>query len=279
MIIVNKIINKLKDSRVKSMDIDSSDVVVAHRKILKDKKILQELFYSFYNNCRKFDEKFFDSCDGKRLEIGSGSSIIKDVFPDIITSDIKKLPFVDVVCRAEEMPFHDNELRAIYAINVFHHIPNPRAFFREALRVLQPGGGIILIEPWYGPIARRLFSNLHETEGFYPDAPNWEANHQTGPMSNANQALSYIVFNRDREKFVEEFPELEIVVTKPHTHLWYVLSGGVNFKQLVPDVFIPVVKFFERVLSPLNKWISLQHTIVLRKKSYTNNSLSNPPYR
>ena len=117
--------------------------------------------------------KYFDDCQGgARLEIGSGTGVISEVFPDVITSDMKLLPFIDLVLDAEELPFADNSLRAVFAINVFHHLPNPRAFFAEMLRVLRPGGGVVLIEPFYGPIASWVFKGLHQSEAFEPDVPN-----------------------------------------------------------------------------------------------------------
>ena len=96
------------------------------------------------------------------------------------------------------------------------------------------GGGIIMIEPYYGPLARFLFKRLHSSEGYETNVPTWESEANMGAMSNANQALSYVVFAKDREIFEQEFPELELLVDRPHTHLRYLLSGGVNFRQLVP---------------------------------------------
>lgn len=183
----------------------------------------------------------------------------------MLASDIKALPFVDLVVNGEQMPFADSSLRAVYAINTFHHINDPRAFFRELMRVLQPGGGAIMIEPFHGPVARQLFKRLHTTEGFDEDVPIWEAPEDAGPFTKANQALSYVVFTRDRDMFEREFPELRIVVDRPHTHMWYLLSGGVNFRQLVPDAALPLVRFAERVLKPLNPFLALQHTIVIQK--------------
>ncbi|HKO96200.1 MAG TPA: class I SAM-dependent methyltransferase [Pyrinomonadaceae bacterium] len=256
----------LIDPTVKAHDVDSPEFSMAHRKIVQRKPILRQLFESFYRDCRTMDLRHFDDCPGRRLEIGSGAGIISDVYPDVITSDIKVLPFIDIVLSADKLPFDDNSLRAIYAVNVFHHLPSPRAFFAEALRVLHPGGGVVLIEPFYGPVASWMFKNLHKSEGFEPDDPSWEASGNTGPFSNANQALSYIVFKRDRRTFEKEFPGLEIVGERPHTHVWYVVSGGVNFRQLVPNELTWLAKLAEGTLAPFNRWIALQQTIVLRKK-------------
>jgi SAM-dependent methyltransferase len=256
----------LAEPEAKTLDINSVDVSVAHRRVLQKKKMLRELFGGFYRRCRAADERYFGRTPGNRLEIGSGSSIIKEFYPDVMTSDIKPLPFVDLVAPAEQLPFVDASLRAIYGINVFHHFPDPGAFFRELLRVVHPGGGAVLIEPYYGPVARVLFARLHAEEGFDADMPGWRNTQQQGPCSRVNQALSYIVFRRDYHEFCRDYPELELVLDQPHTHLMYFLSGGVNFRQLGPDFATPLVQAAETVLSPLNRWIALQHMLVLRRR-------------
>ena len=257
--------NRLKEPATRPLDHNSNDMSLVHREVLRSKRLLRNLFANFYRRCRTADVRYFGDTPGLRLELGSGSSIIKDFYPDVLTSDIKALPFVDRVVDAQAMPFENGTLRAIYGINLFHHLPSPRDFFREAIRVLAPGGGVVLIEPYHGALARWLFPRLHDSERFDPLVPDWENNDQVGPCLNANQALSYVIFKRDRKRYNDEFPELPVVFNQPHTHLAYFLSGGVNFRQLIPDMLCGLVGMGEFVLSPLNRSISLQHTIVLRK--------------
>jgi hypothetical protein len=257
----------LIEPRVRGLDPDAPGVTLAHRQVVLHKHMLRVLFEGFYRECRAADQQLFGHCPGRRVEIGSGSSFIKQLFPDIITSDIKRLPFTDVVFRAEQMPFADNSLRAIYGINVFHHLPAPRVFFHEAQRVLHTRGGIVLIEPYCSTLGGWLFPRLHAAERFDPTASGWNTAAARGPASGANQALSYIVFTRDRAQFEREFPQLEIVLDRPHTHLLYLLSGGVNFRQLVPDRATTLVQVLQALLAPANRWIALQHTIVLRKRA------------
>jgi SAM-dependent methyltransferase len=256
----------LTEPAVRDLDPDSATFTAAHREVLRKKALLRRLFEGFYRSCRGLDRRHFGTSPGARIEIGSGSSFFKEIYPDVVTSDIKPLPFVDLVARAEHLPFQTDSVRAIYGINVFHHLPNPRAFLREVLRVLHPGGGVVLIEPYYGPFARFLFKRLHATERFDMQVPGWEDGGIGGPLSNANQALSYIVFARDREILRREFPQLDVVVDRPHTHVLYLLSGGVNFRQLVPAWCGAALVCAERVLTPLNHLLAIQHTIVLRKR-------------
>ena len=87
-----------------------------------------------------------------------------------------------------------------------------------------------------------------------------------GPMNGANQALSYIVFVRDREEFMRKYPSLEIIYQAPiGNYLKYLCSGRLNLRQLLPDHFIASIGWAEKMLSPLNRWIALHHVIVLRK--------------
>ena len=116
-------------------------------------------------------------------------------------------------------------------------------------------------------VATFLFKRLFRTEGFDKNFPLWETP-VLGPMNGANQALSYIIFVRDRDDFEREYPTLEIVHQELcQNHFKYLISGGLNFRQLLPTwMGRPVVNFFQQVLSPFNRWTSLHHVIVIRKK-------------
>ena len=255
----------LREPALRQLSVDEVDFTVRHREILSRKPVLRGLFTDYYIQCRTLDDRHFGNTEGLRLEIGAGSSLMKETYPDVILSDIKSIPFIDLVAAADCLPFNDATIRVVYAINMFHHLPNVHDFFREMLRVLRPGGGIILVEPYYGVFARWLFRRLHESETFDEKMPTWQYCREVGVMSDANQALSYIVFVRDRRKFEELYPELELCDMRPHTHLRYLCSGGLNYRTLVPHKFEGVLKLAEALFAPLNPWLSIQQTIVLRK--------------
>ncbi len=255
----------LAEPRIQGIDLDSSELLVVQRKMLEEKKMLQSVFNDFYKTCRKMDEKHF-SGDGLRVEIGAGVSRFKDLYPDILSTDIKPAEHLDQVVDAQKMPFEEASVRSIYAINCFHHIPQPELFFKELNRVLSPGGGCVIIDPYYGPLASKVFKSLFDSETFDKAQKGWNLEQAT-IMHGANQALSYIVFIRDKGKFQKEFSELEIVEKKTlGTTLRYFLSGGVNFKQLLPDFSIPAIKSVEKLLSPLEHFYAMNHVVVLRKK-------------
>src|ERR1035437_5483146 len=115
-----------------------------HREIILSKPFLKKLYAEWY---KSFIDEIPTLPEGKILEIGSGSGFLKEMYPEAITSDIQKLPFCDMTFSAEKIPFQNNELSAIFMINVLHHIPKCENFFSEAQRTLKPGGIIYMMEP------------------------------------------------------------------------------------------------------------------------------------
>ncbi|MBX9742861.1 MAG: class I SAM-dependent methyltransferase [Chthoniobacterales bacterium] len=258
--------NRLKDSRLINVNYDGEDRIRIHNEILCQKKMMQGVFEDFYQLCVTMADKYFCN-EGEELEIGSGVSFFKKIRPNLITSDIINAPHLNIILDAQNMSqIKDSSLRSIYAINVFHHFSDPRQFFSELLRVLKPGGGCVLVEPFYGLIAKKFYSNVHQSEHFNPFQKEWESTSDMGIMSNANQALSYIVFKRDREIFEKEYPTLNIVESNLlYNYLRYFFSGGINFKQLLPNISIPILKMCESLLRPFAHYTALHHIIAIKK--------------
>src|SRR5690554_2167629 len=196
---MNTLRQMLHDPRVQGVDADSPELVEVHRQILQDKPMMRAVFYQFYHALIEQRLRLLPA-QGAELEIGSGVSMFKDVHPALITTDIKTTPHVDRVLDAQDMDLEDNSVAALYGINCFHHFPRPRAFFYELQRVLKPGGGCLLIEPYHGPLASKMYSAVHANEHFNKTQQHWETQ-GLGPMTGANQALSYLVFERDEALF------------------------------------------------------------------------------
>lgn len=69
-----------------------------------------------------------------------------DLTPEMIEAARTKVaPGMEfVVGDAENLPFDEASFDAVLCSNSFHHYPNPAAFLAGALRVLRPGGRLIL---------------------------------------------------------------------------------------------------------------------------------------
>lgn len=254
----------LRDPLLDNMDVDGLNRLELHRKMLNRKRMLREVFTEFHHLFRRLDGRFL-SGKGIEVELGAGVSPMRDSYPEVLATDIVEDPHLDRAINAEAMDFADQSVRTIYGQNCFHHFPHPDKFLSELDRVLVPGGGAILLEPYYGPFATFLFKRLFSTEGFDKTYPSWETP-ATGPMNGANQALSYIVFIRDRAQFELKHPSLKIAHQQlAGNYLKYLFSGGLNFQQFLPDSFIGLIGLLEILISPLNRWIALHHVIVIRK--------------
>jgi ubiquinone/menaquinone biosynthesis C-methylase UbiE len=46
---------------------------------------------------------------------------------------------------AEALPFRRGSLTRVFCVNALHHFADPTAFFREAMKVLRPGGGLLTV--------------------------------------------------------------------------------------------------------------------------------------
>ena len=240
-------------------ELDDPRTTLAHRDIILGKPFLKRLYTDWY---KVFVHKTKQLPAGKHLEIGSGGGFLKLVAPEVITSDILPLPNVDQVFSAEEMPFAENELSSIVMLNVFHHIPRPYLFLQEAQRTLVKGGKIVMIEPANSTLGRFIYKRFHhepfdETGGREIKAGN--------PLSNSNQALPYIYFERDLEQFKKEFPLLRINEVRYHSPFLYALSGGVSRSALLPYVCYPLVKALEWLLQPFSKQLGLFCTVEIEK--------------
>ena len=240
-------------------DLDDPNASLAHRDIILKKPFLKRLYNDWY---LIFIIKSKEIKNGKYLEIGSGGGFLKDVFPEVITSDILTLPNVDLIFTAEEIPFKENELASIVMLNVFHHIPKPHLFLKEAQRTLIKGGKIIMTEPANSALARFIYKRFHH-EPF--DEKGQREIKAGNPLSNSNQALPYIYFERDLNLFKKDFPLLKINSINYHSPFSYIISGGVSRSAMLPFFMYNFVKGIEWLFSPFFKQIGLFCTIEIEK--------------
>jgi len=240
-------------------DLDDPRATLAHREIILHKPWLKRLYTDWYAT---FIAEFNRQPAALHLEIGAGGGFLKTLYPSVITSDILPLPHLDSVFSAESLPFANNELGSIVMLNVFHHIPRPCQFLQEAERTLATGGRIIMIEPANSRLSRFVFKRFHH-EPF--DEHGGREISAGNPLSNSNQALPYIYFERDLALFRQQFPQLRINHVHYHTPVAYVISGGLSRSALLPYWAYPLVQAVEYLLRPLGRTLGLFCTVEIEK--------------
>lgn len=97
----------------------------------------------------------------KLLDVGCGTGpmieLLQREFPDRFYTGVDLTPQMIKVAQeknlnhteflvgdSENLPFCDGVFDVVICTNSFHHYPNPKAFVKEASRVLKPGGILVL---------------------------------------------------------------------------------------------------------------------------------------
>ncbi len=224
------------------LDIDDPGTTLLRRQIVKTKPFLRSIYEEWY----RLIARAIPAGAEPVLELGAGAGFMKAVVPNLITSEVFPVEGIDMTMDAcAPWPFADQALRGVAMTNVLHHLPQVRLFLREATRCVKPGGVMVMIEPWNTAWARVVYRHLHH-EPFDEGAADWQFPAR-GPLSSANGALPWIVWQRDAAQFQKEFPAWHIEQITPLMPVAYLLSGGISLRALMPGWTYRVVRAIEKM--------------------------------
>jgi SAM-dependent methyltransferase len=233
----------------KNLELDDPRTTYVRRQIIQEKDFLHRIYQEWYSSL----SSCFHNPNKPILEIGSGAGFLSEHIPNLISSDIRRYPWLSLITDGHQLPFADDALHAIVMNNVFHHLPRIKDFFSEATRCIETGGLLAMIEPWVTQWSTLIYSKLHH-EPFNPQTKSWRFP-SSGPLSGANTALPWIIFERDRLRFEREYPQWEIKNIKLGMPFRYLISGGVSTRTLIPGCSFPFWRRLETLLDPwMHKW-------------------------
>jgi SAM-dependent methyltransferase len=244
----------------RGLDIDDPRTTHLRQKIIQQKGFLRRIYQEWYREI----VTALPAGQGAVLELGAGGGFMSDFIPDLITSELFYCYNSRVILDGLRLPFMTTSLRGIVMTNVFHHLSQPRLFFAEATRCVRLGGVVAMIEPWVTHWSRFVYNRFHH-EPFEPDAPSWDLS-TCGPLSGANDALPWIIFTRDRQKFEQEFPQWRIETIKPIMPFRYLVSGGVSLRSLSPGWSFELWRHMENVLGCWSNQLAMFAFVVLRRQ-------------
>lgn len=249
----------LSHPATRGIDIDDPRLTVIRHRLLQQKKYLYRIYQDWYSLIKEN----LGNLNSTIIELGSGAGFLEKHIPQVVKTDIFFHPFIQLAMDGLKFPFPQNRLDAIVLLDVFHHLPNVEEFLDEADRTLKIGGRIIMIEPWVSKWSKKAYSMINH-ELMDANIKSWKFN-STGPLSGSNQALPWIVFKRDREKFYSDYPRLKIKNIQPMMPVRYILSGGLSTWISLPEFFYPLIKRFENLFEKqMDNW-GMFALIVLEK--------------
>ena len=175
------------------------------------------------------------------LEVGSGTSPLKQLLSNVITSDLLELDYLDLVFDCHKIDkldaINDNSIDVITLTNVLHHLKSPVEFLNRAASKLKSGGKVIATEPYFSVLSTPIFKYLHhEPVDFSISQP--QLGEIQGPLASANIALPWLIFFRRHEwlqRLNENF-DVSTLSTRPFSALSYMATGGISRTLRIPHL-------------------------------------------
>lgn len=240
---------------------DSTPALGRYADMWKRKPVLRVIYDDFY------DRLVAQCLPGRTIEIGGGIGNLKARLGDVVATDIQFAPWLDCVADAQRLPFAASCAANIVMVDVLHHLEFPAAFFRDAGRVLRPGGRVLMVEPaitW----GSTLFYRLLHPEPVRTSADSLADGKPTAGRDpyEANQAIPTLLATRDRARFHRLFPGLRIAQVNWFSFAAYPLSGGFQRWSLLSPAMARRLLQFERAIEPmLGKYAAFRMMMVVEK--------------
>jgi SAM-dependent methyltransferase len=247
-----------------SDDPQAKNQILRHRKIWAEKPVLRRIY----------NEEFFSRLlaykvpGGVSIEIGGGPGFLRELIPEVISTDLIRVPGLQASVDAQRLPFKSGSVSNILGQDVLHHLASPMRFLKETERVLRPGGRLILVEPWVTPFSYVIYRYLHQEDCDLSAQPlDIEKGHLSKMAFEGNQAIPYLLFSKKYvTRTMEMVPSLRVVVLEKFCLFAYLLSFGFKRLNLLPEALYPVVRWLERVSLPLWRWAgALRIFLVIEK--------------
>jgi SAM-dependent methyltransferase len=186
------------------------------------------------------------------LEIGSGTSPLKLFYPNVLTSDIMDLYYLDYVLDAHEVDVcssvEDCSLDIITMTNVLHHLKDPISVLEKASTKLKQGGRIIFVEPFFSLLSKVIFVYFHhEPTDFQIKQPTLDI--VDGPLSSANIALPFLIFKNKWDAPLNHIYDSSDQQDCYFSSISYMLTGGISRALNIPHCLYKLVFHIDLFLS------------------------------
>lgn len=223
------------------------------------KPVLRKIYAEFYERIIQLIDP---TLAGPVVEIGSGIGNLKSHFPTAISTDLFPNPWLDLIFDGYEMPFEDGSISHLVMVDVFHHLRAPRAFLKEARRVLSPSGRVIMLEPYISLLSYPAYALHHEGVNwsepiFMGEELRRPRNYYTGQGNTTR-----LFFSDEYEGWLQGW---EVLRAERIVSLRYLLSGGYSKPAMCPESLAPTARKLDEFLTQWSSLFAARCLVALQK--------------
>jgi SAM-dependent methyltransferase len=202
------------------------------------------------------------------LEVGAGPGFfterVRQARPDLrwVSSDLLPAPWNHVAADALRLPFRDAVFDAVVGLDFVHHLARPADFFREAARVLKPGGRVASVEPWITPLSYPVYRFIHH-ELCRMDVDPWDpfAQAKVKDAFDGDSALVHALAGRTSAQQWRDLG-LRAPRVRAMNGFAYLLSLGFKSGSLLPPWGTRPMLGLDAAASGLARWLGLRALLV-----------------
>jgi SAM-dependent methyltransferase len=202
---------------------------------------------------------------GPTVELGAGIAHFKEVVPDAVATDVEATPWADEVVDAQALPYGAGSVGNLVLFDVFHHLSHPGGFLDEAVRVLAPGGRVVILDPYCSPLSTVVYRLGHHERTDLGGDPFEEDASVAGDPLDSNQARATLAFFRHDAELDERWPQLRVRERRRLAVFVYPLSGGFTKRGVLPHLLWAPAELLERLLTPLGRLLAFRCLVVLER--------------
>ena len=239
------------------------DLIEKNHEYWNQKPLLQALYGDFYRLIARHLSKLPES---KIVELGSGLGNIHQVIPNCVRTDLFLNAWIDQIENAYQLSFPDESISDLILTDVFHHLKYPGTALKEFLRVLRPGGRVIMLEPCLSALGLMVYGVFHDEPIAILKEIQWEAPQGWSP---ANIGYYAAQGNASRiflgKHFRHKLCDWQKIETKRISAIAYVASGGFSKPQLYPASALPWIRRLEKGLGLFPTLFATRLLVILEK--------------
>jgi SAM-dependent methyltransferase len=235
-----------------------------HRRLWHAKPILRKAYAVW------FDQLIAATAGRRRvLEVGAGPGFLADraragrEYGTWIATDILPTAWNDIAADALRLPVRSASLDAVVGIDFIHHLATPGDFFREAGRVLVPGGILATVEPWITPFSFPIYRFLHQERCSWRLDP-W---HPFGEMSEGKDTFdgdAAVLWHLVRGTEPARWAALGLTPPRVRTmnSFAYLFTLGFRPASLLPAPLAPALFGIDRALGALSGLFAMRAFLI-----------------